>query len=374
MSIEGKTKVVITGSNGFIGRNLATHLSFESSLDLHFVTREDSFSSIERKLEAADVVFHLAAVNRPANSDEFKQVNVQLTKFLIETLEKQHRFYTLAFSSSTQALLSNPYGESKSEAEQILLDSVSNGKCVIYRLPGVFGKWCKPNYNSVVATFCSNVANNIPIDVRDPSFVLSLVYIDDVIASLKGCLQDKLSTPGITLAEVNPVYQISLGELAAKIRSFKESRQTFFLPDIHNSLSKALYTTYLSYLPADSFSYSVDVKADNRGILFELFKTMENGQVFISKTLPGITRGNHFHHTKVEKFLVISGEAVISFRKINTNEKIDYRVSGSRPIVVDIPPGCTHNITNTGSEELITLFWANEIFDPRKPDTFAQAV
>ncbi len=277
--------------------------------------------------------------------------------------------YRLIFSSSVQADLDNPYGKSKKDAEDYIHNKVKQGTAVIYRLPGVFGKWCRPNYNSVVATYCYNDTHDLPLEIRDPGYELKLVYIDDVVRSFISGMQ-KPAKEGVTEANAEPVFSINLGKLAAIIQSFKTNRKSLFIANLGDPLEKALYSTWLTYLPTNDFSYDLELKTDPRGSLFELLKTRNSGQVFISTTKPGITRGNHFHHTKTEKFVVIEGTGRIQFRSVMDENIIEYDVNGVTPKVVDIPPGYTHNITNIGEGIMITLFWANELFDPQNPDTF----
>ncbi|WP_277679714.1 NAD-dependent epimerase/dehydratase family protein [Gracilibacillus dipsosauri] len=364
-------KVVVTGSDGFIGRNLMARLNRIEDLEVATITLGDSPESYEGKLKDADVIVHLAGVNRPKNVEEFVEGNTNLTQQLLDKVDKQlpPKFI---ITSSAQAVLDNPYGHSKREAELAVEEATKNKliEGIIYRLPGVFGKWCLPNYNSVVATFCHNIAHGLPIEIRDSDYAVTLVYIDDVVASLIKHLDEPAQAGKLTRPEISTTFSITLGKLSETLKSFKESRKNLRAPAVGDTLEKYLYSTYLSYLPRDQFSYPMELRTDNRGDLFEWIKSPDFGQVFVSTTKPGITRGNHFHHTKTEKFLVIRGEAVIRFRKIDETEVIEYPVSGDRPQVVDIPPGYTHNITNTGESELITLFWANEIFDQERPDTY----
>ena len=362
-------KVVITGAGGFIGRNLCAALDRIDGVEVNRVystTHRDVYSPW---IKEADVIYHLAGVNRPKDPSEFVTGNTNFTKEIIEIAAEGGNVPTVVISSTTQALKDNDYGKSKRAAEELIEEYASNGKIhgVIYRLPGVFGKWSRPNYNSVVSTFCHNMANELPLEVRDPSFALPLVYVDDVVQAFLSHLNNRFK--GWENFEVTPVFNTTLGELADIISSFPGLRESLHAPKVGKSLEKKLYSTYLSYLPSDNFSYPMEIKKDNRGDLFEWIKSEDFGQIFVSTTKPGITRGNHYHHTKTEKFLVIRGEAEICFRQIDSNHVITYKVNGSEPTVVDIPTGYTHNITNTGQTELITLFWANEIFDTERPDT-----
>lgn len=375
MQTKDMLKIVITGHEGFIGKNLSAHLKQLSNVQLIGIARHDSIEACREKLSGADIVFHLAGVNRPELEEEFLEINTSFTAELITIMEQQERFYKFVYASSTQVTLDNQYGKSKLAAEIHIQQSIKNGSAFVYRLPGVFGKWCRPNYNSVVATFCHNIALGLPIAINNEEYVLSLIYIDDVIDLMKASIEREAKKGSISFELLSPTYEITLGELAKKIQRFKESRNTYFLPLVADELEKKLYSTYLTYLPTTDFAYNPILRSDERGSLFELVKSLSAGQFFVSYTKPGITRGNHFHHTKTEKFCVVAGEATIGFRKIEGDgEVITYEVSGKAPQIVDIPPGYTHNITNIGETELITLFWANEIFDQQKPDTYFLAV
>ena len=366
--------ILVTGAKGFIAKNLLAVLERDSQNQLLRADRGTSAEELAAMLKKADVVVHLAGENRPTDPDAFKKVNTDLSAYILETLEKNGRPYKLLYASSTQAALDNEYGRSKKEAEEILKKGVKNGNAVIFRFPGVFGKWCRPNYNSVVATYCHNVANNLPIEVRDREYKLTLMYVDDVVKTLTDHIQAPATSERVITADIEPVYEITLGKLADSIQSFKDNRNTFFLPQVGDAIQKKLYSTYLTYLPKNAFDYAPVLRTDERGSLFELLKTNAAGQIFVSSTKPGITRGNHFHHTKTEKFCVVYGKGLIQFRKIGTDEVIEYKVEGEDPRIVDIPPGYTHNIKNTGETDMITLFWANEIFDPQNPDTYFEKV
>jgi UDP-2-acetamido-2,6-beta-L-arabino-hexul-4-ose reductase len=282
---------------------------------------------------------------------------------------------TILLSSSIQAALDNPYGASKRQAEAVVRDYAarSGAAAVIYRFKNVFGKWCRPNYNSVVATFCHNIARDLPITISDPQRVLDLVYVDDVVEQIRADIAARHG-PGVLQQDVPVSYQTTLARLAQLLTAFRTMRTSLYLPDLEDAFTRKLYATYLSYLPADDFAYPLEKKCDPRGCLAEFLKSPHFGQIFVSRTGPGITRGNHFHHTKVEKFLVLEGQALIRFRHIQSDEVILYQVSGDEFRVVDIPPGYTHSIENIGPGELVTLFWAVEIFDPARADTYASPV
>ena len=363
--------VVVTGSNGFIGRNLITYLSANPNLAILPLDVEASSEQLQATLEQADFVFHLAGTNRPEHPDEFKTGNSELTRTVVETLKGTGRPVPVLLSSSSQAELDNPYGTSKKEAEEAVLHygRETGAPVYVFRLPNVFGKWSRPNYNSAVATFCHNVAHGLPLQVNDPDRELQLVHIDDVIHSFIATLEGTSKPDGNGTYSAHHPYRIRLGELAHRIQGFPATRAMRELPDIGEELTRLLYSMYLTYLPQNQFSYPLEMKHDARGWLAEFIRTPNAGQIFISTTKPGITRGNHWHHTKTEKFLVIQGEALILFRAINGDQVIKYPVSSDHLEVVDIPPGYTHSITNTGTSDLLTLFWASEPFDPERPDT-----
>ena len=298
--------------------------------------------------------------------------NYELTGKLLGLLKKHDNKSPVLLTSSIQAVLNNPYGRSKRAAENLLsfYSKETDTKAYIYRLPNLFGKWCRPNYNSAVATFCHNIAKNIEIQIHNSNAELTLCYIDDVIAEFIRALEGNQSINADGFCFIPTTHKAMVGEIAEKLHSFKNNRESLIMPSLEKDFDRALYSTLLSYLEEDNFSYKLKKNVDNRGWLAEFIKSKETGQIFISKTKPGITRGNHWHHTKVEKFLVIQGEAKIKFRKIDSEKVLEYKVNGEMPEVVDIPVGYTHSIENTGDEDVITLFWACEIFNPEKPDTY----
>jgi UDP-2-acetamido-2,6-beta-L-arabino-hexul-4-ose reductase len=369
------TTVLITGSNGFMGRNLRVALSRLPELRVLCFDVEDEPIVLKKHLQDADIVYHLAGVNRPQKVEEFAEGNTGLIKTIIDYLADSERSPGIVMSSSTQAVLDNPYGRSKKAAEDILFKySAKTGAPVyVFRLTNVFGKWSRPNYNSVVSTFCYNISHGMDISISNPANVVELVYIDDVISDFMRIISGDIK-PSMSFLTVKPTYNISLGDLAKKIYGFKDICTNLLIPDFSDNFTKKVHSTYLSYLKKDHFSYVLDVKADNRGELAELIKSKQFGQMFVSRTHEGITRGNHYHDTKVEKFCVIQGEAIIRFRHILSEEVIEYPVSGDKWTVVDIPPGYTHSIENIGKGELVTLFWANEIFDQERPDTYFEKV
>jgi UDP-2-acetamido-2,6-beta-L-arabino-hexul-4-ose reductase len=369
--------ILITGSSGFIGKNLVASLQQRKDVVIRPFDINDDQETLKKFLATADIIFHLAGVNRPVNEDEFQSGNVGLTSTIVDLLRIMKRTPTIVFSSSIQATLDNPYGRSKKLAEDIIrqYSYETRAKAFVFRLSNVYGKWCRPQYNSVVATFCYQIANDLPITISDSSKEIEIVYIDDVvhkfISLLDDSAKDDLENQYCT---VTPIYRIMLGKLAETIKEFRAMRKTLYIAPMRDRLQKTLYTTYLSYLQENDFGYILDEKKDNRGILAELYKSPDFGQVFVSRTHPGITRGNHYHHTKVEKFCVVDGEGLIRFRHILSNKVLEYRVSSTKLQIVDIPPGYTHSIENVGTGDMITIFWANEIFNPNEPDTYNESV
>jgi UDP-2-acetamido-2,6-beta-L-arabino-hexul-4-ose reductase len=368
-------RILITGANGFIGKNLIVRLNERPDARVTTFVRGDELSSLPKLVSKTDVVVHLAGENRPANEAAFEHVNAGLTSSLCHAIEQDYksngRHIPLVLASSTQASLDNPYGRSKLSAELSVhaLSSETGNPCVIFRLPGVFGKWCKPNYNSVVATLCHNLARDLPIHVNDPAHIVRLVYIDDVITALLAALDSPAL--GCVQAQVEPEYAVTLSELANQIRAFSACRSTLMSERVGMGLVRALYATYVSYLPIEKFSYELTKNVDPRGVFVEMLKTPDSGQFSFFTAHPGITRGGHYHHTKSEKFLVIKGEALFRFRHLLTNELVELRTGGDTPKVVDTIPGWTHDITNVGTEEMVVMLWANENFDRVNPDTFA---
>lgn len=364
-------KILVTGAKGFIGKNLIAELKNRKYTDIYEYDTDTKPSLLDEYCKDADFVFHLAGVNRPKEQSEFMEGNFGFTSILLDTLKKNNNTSPIMISSSIQAELNNPYGMSKKAGEDLMFEysKETGAKVLIYRFPNVFGKWCRPNYNSAVATFCHNVAHGLPITVNDPSVVMSLVYIDDVVEELINALADKINRRGDFCA-VQEVHAITLGEIVDLIYSFKKSREERSIPNMADEFTKKLYSTYLSYLPEDKFSYELKMNIDNRGSFTEFIKTPDRGQVSVNISKPGIIKGNHWHHTKNEKFLVVSGKGVIRFRKFDSDEVIEYFVSGEKMEVVDIPTGYTHNIENLGDTDMVTIMWANEPFDLGKPDTY----
>lgn len=364
-------KILITGAKGFVGKNLIAELRNQGFNDLMEYDVDTDSTLLEEYARVCEFVFHLAGVNRPENPADFMTGNFGFTSQLLDALKKHQNKAPILITSSIQAAQDNPYGQSKKAGEDLLFEySKETGSPVfVYRLPNVFGKWCRPNYNSAVATFCNNIANDLLIQVNDPNAIMNLVYIDDVIRSFI----DKLKNGSVEKSRfesVLPVHTIELGQIVGLLQQFKESRISLQLPDLGDAFNKKLYSTYLSYLPDDGFSYPLKMNIDARGSFTEFLKTNDKGQVSVNISKPHITKGNHWHHTKNEKFLVVSGEGVIRFRKIDTKEIIEYLVSGDKLEVVDIPVGYTHNIENIGETDMVTIMWVNEVFDKERPDTY----
>ncbi|MTD30772.1 NAD-dependent epimerase/dehydratase family protein [Planomicrobium sp. YIM 101495] len=364
-------KILVTGANGFVGKNLVAELHNKGFSDLQLFTREHSLEDLERFAANSDFVFHLAGTNRPQNESEFMEGNYELTAQLLSFLKKHKNKAHVLVTSSIQAQNENPYGASKKSGEDsVFAHGQETGAAVyVYRLPNLFGKWSKPNYNTVVATYCHNIARGLEIQVNNPDAELTLSYIDDVLKEFLNALAGTPTRSG-EYCEVPVTHKIKLGELAQTINSFKESRTNLEVSNLGDPLTKKLYSTYLSFLPEDEFSYKLKMNKDNRGSFTEFLRTPDRGQVSVNISKPGITKGNHWHHTKNEKFLVVCGKGVIRFRKVDSNEVIEYFVDGESLEIVDIPVGYTHNIENLGESDMVTVMWANESFDPDNPDTY----
>lgn len=368
-------RILVTGAKGFIGKNLVVELKnrgYENIYEVDLDTKEDQLNEYCKK---AEFVFHLAGVNRPKEQLEFMEGNFGFTSTLLDLLKNNKNKCPVMISSSIQAEIDNPYGLSKKAGEDLLFkyEKQTGSQVYVYRLPNVFGKWCRPNYNSAIATFCNNIAYDLPIQVNDPSVMMNLVYIDDVMNELIAAMEGNANKAG-RFCEVPVVHQIELGGIVDLLYSFKDSRNSRMVPEINDAFSKKLYSTYLSYLPEDQFSYDLKMNVDQRGSFTEFLKTEGAGQVSINVSKPGITKGNHWHHTKNEKFLVVSGKGVIRFRKIDSSDVIEYFVNSETFEVVDIPVGYTHNIENLGDTDMVTIMWANELFDPESPDTYYMEV
>lgn len=370
-------KVLITGAGGFVGRNLQLRLRERRDVQVVCFTRDQHSKQLARLLDGVDFVFHLAGVNRPKDPKEFTTGNADLTRELCKAVAAVARLtgrtIPILYASSTQASQDNAYGRSKREAEDALMATAQDPLVPVhlFRLPNVFGKWCLPNYNSVVATFCHNIARDLPIQVNDPQATLTLVYIDDVIGQFVQLMDGAVSEAGAGgFAAVQPYYDTTVGELAALIRSFRESRRSLVMERVGAGLVRALYATYVSYLPVEAFAYDVPQHEDRRGVFVEMLKTPDCGQFSFFTAHPGVTRGGHYHHSKTEKFLVIKGQARFRFRHMETGQMHELETSGNRPQVVETVPGWTHDITNTGADEMVVMLWANEIFDRTRPDTY----
>ena len=363
--------ILITGAKGFIRKNLIAELKNRGFINIFEFTRDSDPVLLENYTKECDFVFHLAGVNRTKNESDFIEGNYYFTYQLLELLKKHGNKAPIVTTSSIQAELNNPYGKSKKQMENLLFQyqQETGVNVYVYRLPNVFGKWSKPNYNSVVATYCYNIARDIDIQIHNPMSELTLCYIDDILEEFLKALNGNPSVHG-DYCIIPITHNILLGELANIINSFKENRENLSIANMEDPLTKKLYSTYLSFLPFDQFAYNLKMNMDNRGSFTEFIRTPDRGQVSINVSKPGITKGNHWHHTKNEKFLVVSGEALIRFRRLDSEDIIEYQVSGKKLQVVDIPTGYTHSIVNIGESDLVTVMWVNECFDPVKPDTY----
>ena len=361
-------RVLVTGANGFIGKNLMVHLR-EHNIDAVPFTRDMPLSDLAAVLDGVDFVFHLAGINRPKDMEAFATGNVGLTEQLCDLIRARGRSIPVLYTSSIQAQADNPYGVSKLAAEEALvaLEKDTHSSVYLYRLPNVFGKWSRPNYNSAVATFCYNIVNDLPIQINDPSTPVRLVYIDDVVKDFLRILAEQPA--GVIRPEISPVYTVTVGELADQVRAFKTSRDSMVTEAVGTGLTRALYSTYLSFLAPEQFHYSLPVHADSRGRFVEMLKTKDSGQFSFFTAHPGITRGGHYHHTKNEKFLVIQGRARFGFLHVLTGETYELFTDGEKPEIVETVPGWSHDITNVGDNDMIVMLWANEVFDREHPDT-----
>jgi UDP-2-acetamido-2,6-beta-L-arabino-hexul-4-ose reductase len=367
--------ILITGADGFIGRNLRVALSRRTDLSVLALDLGNS-AELEAMVSRADVVFHLAGVNRPTNVEDFATGNVELTRRLVAAASSAPRPPAIVFSSSIHAITDHPYGVSKRQAEAIVFEygRTVSAPVYVYRFEHVFGKWCRPNYNSVVATFCHNLARGLDISIHDPDKELELLYIDTVVESFLAIIDGRGRPDAEHCQSIRPTYRITVGELARRLRAIADVRTTSVVPDLADDLTRYLHATYTSYLDPGALSYPLGMKVDNRGFLAEIIKSPHLGQLFVSRSHKGVIRGNHYHDTKVEKFCVLTGKARIKLRHLLDANVISYEVSGDKLEVVDIPPGYTHSITNVGDEEMVVLFWANEAFDPSRPDTYMNPV
>ncbi len=369
-----KMRILVTGHQGFVGKNLMVRLAEIDELTVLTFGRGNSPDELAELVANVDAVIHLAGENRPSDPADFQLVNTQLTQLLCDALLKAESRARILFTSSIQADRDNDYGRSKKDAEMVLANysAESGNPVVIYRLPNLFGKWCKPEYNSVVATFCHHISQGLPIKINDESTSLRLVYIDDLISKFISDLGEPLS--GVVTGQVEPEYSATLGELATQIYAFKDSRGNLTTEPVGTGLTRALYSTYMSYLRPEQFHYDLPSHADDRGVFVEMLKTRDSGQFSFFTAKPGIMRGSHYHHTKTEKFLIIQGRARFGFRHLVTNETVHLEVSDQKYQVVETIPGWVHDITNVGDNELIVLIWANEVFDREAPDTIARTV
>jgi len=381
-------KILVTGAGGFVGKNLCAALKniadgkdksygIDGNIEIFEYDIDTENALLDAYCRECDFVFHLAGVNRPEKTEDFMKGNFGFTSQLLDTLKKYNNTCPVMISSSIQAALDNPYGISKKAGEDLLFSygKETGAKVLVYRLPNVFGKWCRPNYNSAVATFCNNIANDLPITVNDRSVMMTLVYIDDVVDEMIAALKSQENRDG-EYCKVPVEHKITLGEIVDLIYLFDNQAKTLVMPEIpKGSFEKKLYSTFLSYLPKEKASFALKMNEDNRGSFTELLKTEKCGQFSVNISKPGITKGQHWHNTKWEFFIVVSGKALIEQRKIGTDEVLRFEVSGEKIEAVHMLPGFTHNIINlSDAENLVTVMWANEAFDPCKPDTFFEEV
>jgi len=396
--------ILITGSAGFVGKNLTaalqnikdgkdrTHPGIKID-ELYLYDIDSPESLLDEACEHADFVFNLAGVNRPKDNSEFMQGNFGFASILLDTLQKHSNICPVLLSSSIQATLigryDSDYGRSKKAGEELFFDyaNKTGAKVLVYRFPNLFGKWCRPNYNSAVATFCNNIANDLPITVNDPKIGLELLYIDDLVDEMLAALEgnehrcefdgiDTVITEGGRYCACPVTHKVTLGEIVSLLESFRDQPSTLTIPEIpKGSFAKKLYSTYLSYLPKEKIAFPLKMNIDARGSFTELLRSDKCGQVSVNISKPGITKGQHWHNTKWEFFIVVSGKGLIQMRKIGSDEVLNFEVSGEKIEAVHMLPGYTHNIINlSDTEDLITVMWANECFDPNKPDTFFEVV
>ncbi len=397
-------KILVTGAKGFVGKNFCAQLNnikdgkarnYPVKIDEVFEYDIDSTpEDLDRYCREADFVFNLAGVNRPENPEDFKKGNFGFASILLDTLKKHGNTCPVMLSSSIQATLigryaGHPYGESKRAGEELFFDYAkeTGAKVLVYRFPNLFGKWCRPNYNSAVATFCNNIANDLPIQVNDSSVELELLYIDDLVEEMIAALSgdehhcefdgvDTVLTDTGRYCAVPISHKVTLGEIVDMLNCFKEMPRTLGVPDLTSGgFEKKLYSTYLSYLPKEKMAYDLKMNVDDRGSFTEIIRTANAGQMSVNISKPGITKGQHWHHTKNEKFVVVKGHGLIQLRKEGTDEVLNFEVSGDKIQVVEMIPGYTHNIINlSDTEDLVTLMWCNEPFDPNHPDTYFDPV
>ena len=367
-------KILVTGSNGFIGKNLCTYFNEKKDIELLCFAHNDNISQLDQYIKAADFVIHLAGVNRPTLETEFKSGNIDFTKGLCLALQKNDRKLPVIFASSTQASVENKYGVSKKETEDVLIDysNITGADVFIFRLPNVFGKWAKPNYNSVVATFCHNISRNLPIKIIDADASLTLVYIDDVIMQFEYIINGGKTDNRFVSLPIQ--YRLTVGRLAEKLYQFHTDRNNMIIDKVGDGFERALYATYISYLLPADFSYRIPGHNDERGSFVEMLKTKNSGQISFFTAEAGVTRGGHYHHTKTEKFLVVKGKAAFRFRNIATDQYFEIQTNSDHPEIVETVPGWAHDITNTGDETMIVMLWANEVFDPLEPDTYNKSL
>lgn len=367
-------KILVTGAKGFIGRNLIAYLKTKENIEIIEYDIDNSIEEMESYISSVDFIYHLAGVNRPQTTEEFYQGNRDLTNNIINLLQKKKLHIPFLYTSSIQATKDNDYGKSKKEAEAIINQYGKDSPVYLYRLHNVFGKWCRPNYNSVIATFCYNISHDLDITINDPNAILELIYIDDIIKEFAKLLEGNIPDKTDECYYISPVYKKQLGEIANLIKTFKNNMTSISVPQTGDDFIKKLFATYVSYIDIDKMSILGKMNVDERGSFTELAHTTESGQFSVSISKPGVIRGNHYHHTKMERFIVVKGKADISFRHIEKDEIYTYHVDDTKLEIITIPPGYTHRIENTGTDEMILFLWCNEIFDKDNPDTYYMEV
>ena len=367
-------KVLVTGSNGFIGKNLISHLQEVEDVEVIKFDRDDDFSVIKENIKDIDMIFHLAGINRPIDKKEFYEGNFDLTKELVDIINTENPDVRFMYSSSIQAELDNDYGKSKLMAEKYIQENIKNN--YVFRFHNVFGKWCRPNYNSVVATFCYNVAHDLEIRVDDENKELELIYIDDICYTLLDLLNhnEENIENNNNIYYINPRYKVTLGYIVELINEFKNDMNSIYVPSTGDDFTKKLFATYVSYLDLDKDVTSTVKHEDERGSFTELVRTLKSGQFSISTSKPGVIRGNHYHHTKMERFIVVKGKAKITFESVIDETRKEFYVDDTDIKIVTIPVGYTHNIENIGDDEMVLVMWCNELFDEKKPDTYRKLI
>jgi UDP-2-acetamido-2,6-beta-L-arabino-hexul-4-ose reductase len=368
-------KILVTGAKGFIGKNLIAELKNQNYIDIFEYDIDSTLEELNQFTKDCEFVFHLAGVNRPKDPKEFQEGNFGFTTILLDYLKKNNNKAPIMLASSIQAELDNPYGVSKKDGEELLFSygKENETKVLIYRFPNVFGKWCRPNYNSVIATFSHNIANDIPITVNDENVEMNLVYIDDLVKELINALRGEENRKD-RFCFVEPDYKIRLSEVINLLYLFKKYRESNFIPRTDDPFIKKLYATYISYINLENILYDLIQISDDRGSFTELLKSQYNGQISLNISKKGIIKGNHWHHTKIEKFIVLSGQCIVRIRHLHQTNIVEYKLSNSKLQVLEIPPGYIHQVENIGESDLMFLIWSNEVYNKNNDDTYMTEV